>query len=682
MLVKTRAIDRVVTDKPYLNERRFGLPFIGARSDGEKFNPEVQSIADAIDYYGYEVRDENIVTAPDIDLGSGNPMRFKPFPLSIEEMKKSLESDMMYRYPYTEGDDNIRKKLLEYVESIGFINTHPYSYEDIDDKGMSVHNITFLPSTSIIFNLIVEIISKPGDVILITGPSYGLFTIRAERAGAEVEIIELEKEDNFLVNPEKLAKRIDEINESLQKAYHRRRDYVPRVVAFLNANPNNPTGKVMGEKHANLLTQIAQVCLQRGVFVIDDLVYRDISYDAENLAKPIASIPIQGVFQNTISLFGLSKSYGMASLRAGFVVADEVIIREVVNKTFQSMDSPSDILGKALVGAFQVSKRKDKIYKEYFDELRKRYVFKFNLLKAMVSGIISIDNYVYKKEVIEEVEKILGKDEAKTLLSAGLPYVDFVKNLEPESGFFAILDFTPIKRMKYNGRPIYTEKDLLNFFYKEIRLRFLVGKSFSWPYKNELVGRVTFAYDNSMLVKTFMKMYYCLQKLTEKEKYVIRKNELNDQEQMAHIKVDGWKSAYDKIIAAKYLNSLDYEQQTRRYVESFEEYKDRVLVAVKEDEVLGYSCFDPKCGELVSLYVKPSEKGKGIGTQLFRETCKELIEQGKKVMVLWCLEENSNAIKFYEKLGGKKVETKQVKIGDETYKEYGFYFNLEKVLNS
>ena len=82
------------------------------------------------------------------------------------------------------------------------------------------------------------------------------------------------------------------------------------------------------------------------------------------------------------------------------------------------------------------------------------------------------------------------------------------------------------------------------------------------------------------------------------------------------------------------------------------------------------------------MYVKPSEKGKGIGTQLFRETCKELIEQGKKVMVLWCLEENSNAIKFYEKLGGKKVETKQVKIGDETYKEYGFYFNLEKVLNS
>lgn len=217
------------------------------------FNPTVQDIADAIDFYGYEVRDENIVSIPDTDLGTGNPVNYKPFPLSIEEMKKSLDSDKMYRYPYTEGDDNIRQVLLDYVEQEGFINTEPYSLDSIDEKGLSVHNITFLPSTSIAFNHIVNIISQPGDVILITGPNYGLFTIRAERAGAEVEIINLEKEDNFLVNPVKLANKIDDINESLQKVYNRRKGYVPRVIAFLNANPNNPTGKVMGENEVNLL---------------------------------------------------------------------------------------------------------------------------------------------------------------------------------------------------------------------------------------------------------------------------------------------------------------------------------------------------------------------------------------------------------------------------------------------
>ncbi len=182
MLKKSSAIDRLLRENPNLSDRRFGLPYIGSRLDGDEFNPTVQNIADAIDFYGYEVRDENITTIKDIDLGSGNPTNYKPFPLSIEEMQKALASKDMYKYPYTEGDDNIRKVLLDYIEDEGFINTHPYSYDDIDEKGLSVHNLTFLPSTSIAFNIIINIISKPGDVLLVTGPNYGLFTIRAVRS--------------------------------------------------------------------------------------------------------------------------------------------------------------------------------------------------------------------------------------------------------------------------------------------------------------------------------------------------------------------------------------------------------------------------------------------------------------------------------------------------------------------
>lgn len=681
MLIKSSAIDRLLRENPELGERRFGLPCIGGRCDGEKFNPTVQNIADAIDFYGYQVRDKDIVNIPDIDLGGGNPIDYKPFPLSIEEMKKSLDSPNLYRYPYTEGDDNIRKVLLDYVESIGFRNDTPYNYEDIDEKGLSVHNITFLPSTSIIFNIVINIISKPGDVVLVTGPNYGLFTIRAERAGAEVEIIPLEKEDNYLVNPKKLADKIDDINESLQKVYNRRKGYVPRVVGFVNANPNNPTGKVMGEKEIDILTEISEVCLKRGVFVIDDLVYRDITFDKDNLAKPIASIP--GMFRNTISLFGLSKSYGLASLRAGFIVADEIIIREVINRTFQEMDSSPDIVGRALMGAFNTSKKREIVYNEYFNELREKYMYKYNLLKALVRGIDSVD-IKYKNKIYSSVKSIL-KEETDIVLE-GLPYVDFPKNLEVESGFFALLDFTKIKGMKYNGLTINTERDLLKFFYKTCRIRFLVGQSISWPYEDELIGRVTTAMDDEKMIISFRNMHNALKLLKEKEDYIIRKNELKDQEQMAHIKIDGWKNAYDKIIASKYLNSLDYEKQTERYIASFDEYKDLVLVAVRDDEVLGYSCFhfEDKSGncdcELVSLYIKPNEIGKGIGTNLLKETVKELLSKGKKNMILWCLSENVDAIKFYEKLGGKIIIQKDAKIGDELYREYGFYFDLSSVI--
>ena len=88
-----------------------------------------------------------------------------------------------------------------------------------------------------IYEKLINIISRPGDVVLMPGPNYGLFIIRAERAGAEVEILPVTKEDHFLVNPDKLAAKIDEINASLKNVYHRRKGYVPRVVAFVNANP-------------------------------------------------------------------------------------------------------------------------------------------------------------------------------------------------------------------------------------------------------------------------------------------------------------------------------------------------------------------------------------------------------------------------------------------------------------
>lgn len=683
MLIKSTAIQRLLRENPMLKDRRFGLPYVGARLDKEEFNPTVKDIADAIDFYGYEVRDNDIVNKKDINLGDGNPLKYEPFRPAIDEMIKSLNSGEMYKYPYTEGDDNIRRKLLEYIEQEGFINTEPYDYDDVDEKGLSIHNITFLPSTSITFNIIVNIISKPGDVILVTGPNYGLFTIRAERAGAEVEVLPLLKEDNFLVNPERLANTIDEINNSLQRVYNRRHGYVPRVVAFLNANPNNPTGKVMGEKDVELLTQISQVCLERGVFVIDDMVYRDITYDKDNIAKPIATIP--GMFRNTITLFGLSKSYGMASLRAGFLIADEIIIREVINRIFQEMDSSPDIVGRALMGAFNASEERNKYYEKYFTDLRKLYVHKYQLLKALVEGIDSIKDKKTKEEIIKIVEECTSKSESNKLLK-GLPYTKFPDNLEPDAGFFAILDFTELKGKNFRGQPIKTEKDLLEFFYKTNRLRFLIGQSISWPYPKELVGRITFALEDEEIIEAISLINDSLQKLVVENSYYIRLNRIEDQEGMARIKVDCWQDTYKNIIDQSYLDSLNYEIQTNKYIDSFDEYKNMVLVAedVNDHKIIGYSCFSTDANEyadaeLISLYIDKKYARRGVGTSLLRETIKELKKYNKKTMMLWCIKENKNAIKFYEKMGGIKAFDKMAKIDSKVYQEYGYLFYIDEL---
>ena len=94
----------------------------------------------------------------------------------------------------------------------------------------------------------------------------------------------------------------------------------------------------------------------------------------------------------------------MASLRAGFVVADEVIIRELINRIFQGMDSAPDIVGRALAGAFNVRPERDSIYQDYFSKLRTIYQEKYQLLKALVEGIDSINNSSLKNRIRSKIE--------------------------------------------------------------------------------------------------------------------------------------------------------------------------------------------------------------------------------------------------------------------------------------
>jgi hypothetical protein len=71
----------------------------------------------------------------------------------------------------------------------------------------------------------------------------------------------------------------------------------------------------------------------------------------------------------------------------------------------------------------------------------------------------------------------------------------------------------------------------------------------------------------------------------------------------------------------------------------------------------------------------------GIGTSLFLEVAKHLLELNKTNMVVWCFKDNKSARKFYEDLGGSLVEGKNVIIDNITYEEVCYYYDLERLIN-
>lgn len=95
------------------------------------------------------------------------------------------------------------------------------------------------------------------------------------------------------------------------------RAITPRTRAVVTCSPNNPTGAVYSEAS---LRAVNALCSARGVFHIHDEAYEYFTYD--NTVNFSAG-SIEGASEHTISLYSLSKGYGMASWRIGFMVIPE-----------------------------------------------------------------------------------------------------------------------------------------------------------------------------------------------------------------------------------------------------------------------------------------------------------------------------------------------------------------------
>ncbi len=95
-----------------------------------------------------------------------------------------------------------------------------------------------------------------------------------------------------------------------------------RTRAIVTVSPNNPTGAVYPRE---TLAAIHELCAKRRIYHISDEAYEYFTYDDVPHFSPGS---LGG--EHVISLFSLSKAYGMASWRVGFLVAPEHLHRDLM----------------------------------------------------------------------------------------------------------------------------------------------------------------------------------------------------------------------------------------------------------------------------------------------------------------------------------------------------------------
>lgn len=487
---KPSSIRRLTSHRDELNTPLRGLPHYGVRPDGASFSPALNRINEAFLVYGDALYTQKTLLPESVNnsLGSGSPLNTFPFPPIVKAVKEVLNTTKLSQYPLANGDLEARKSICAYLQQEGF------------SELISSENIIFAASTTHAYHMILKLICRPGDVVLFTAPTYGLFAFDPERVGAETRFIELSANDDWFVNPDKLEQRIQSLNHSLQQAHQQHNSTLPRVVAFFNENPHNPMGKVMSKHQEELLKRIAQVCRKNGVFLIDDLLYRDLGYDRDNLALPVASFNDE--YQNTITLLGISKSYGMAGIRAGIIIADEIIVRGMRNIIFQEIDSASHLNSVALAAAFNTTSARMEAYHTYFEQSIDTYRFHLNLIRAVVDGIESTDTK-YRQLVETFVYTYLESREKAQWWLSGIKEVNFIEKLMPESGFFCLLDFTPLRGRSCDGITITDDISLLLYLFHNYRINFITGKAINWPNKEQIVARISYSAAPEKIVTVF-----------------------------------------------------------------------------------------------------------------------------------------------------------------------------------
>jgi aspartate/methionine/tyrosine aminotransferase len=141
-------------------------------------------------------------------------------------------------------------------------------------------------------------ITQPGDEVILPVPFY--FNHEMAIQMADCAAVRVPTDDRYQLN-------IDAI----------RRAITPRTRAIVTVSPNNPTGAVFPEA---ALREVNDLCARHGLFHISDEVYEYFTYGSAAHASPGA---FDGAEAHTISMFSLSKAYGFAGWRIGYMVYPE-----------------------------------------------------------------------------------------------------------------------------------------------------------------------------------------------------------------------------------------------------------------------------------------------------------------------------------------------------------------------
>ena len=147
------------------------------------------------------------------------------------------------------------------------------------------------------YHILMTLIN-PSDNMISVMPTYQQHYSIPESIGAEVRILNLNLENHFLPDIDKLKELVDENT---------------RVITM--NSPNNPSGSLIPK---DVMEQVIEVAKTVDAYVLCDEVYRGISEDGSYMYS------VADLYEKGISVGSMSKSWSMAGVRLGWIVTRDM----------------------------------------------------------------------------------------------------------------------------------------------------------------------------------------------------------------------------------------------------------------------------------------------------------------------------------------------------------------------
>ncbi len=199
-----------------------------------------------------------------------------------------------------------------------------------------------------LYNIFQTLLDE-GDEVILPAPYWLSYPEQIRMGGGKVVAIATGADSDFKIRPEHLEAAMS-----------------PRTVAFLINSPSNPTGMVYSPEEIRALARVVEA--HPDVTVISDEMYEHLVYDG---ARTMSFAAAAGMFDRTITVNGMSKTYAMTGWRIGYCAGPLAVIKAMARLQSHSTSNPTTFCQTASITALREGAADAERMRQSFDARRK-----------------------------------------------------------------------------------------------------------------------------------------------------------------------------------------------------------------------------------------------------------------------------------------------------------------------